>query len=74
MTRGFICEPEKNKSCPKTHCWWNGGECKITSDRAFATDGEQTRPKPWCCHLRCPHIGDGVSCDECRLEYMEEKR
>lgn len=74
MTRGYICEPEKNKACPKTHCWWNGGECKITSDRAFATEGEQTRPKPWCCHLRCPHIGGGVSCDDCRREYMEEKR
>ena len=74
MTCGYICDPAKNTVCDKRRCWINGGECKITSDRAFATDGEQTRPQPWCCHLRCPHIGDGTSCDECRREYMEEKR
>ena len=20
----------------------------------------------WCCHTRCPHIGDGVTCRECK--------
>lgn len=27
----------------------------------------------WCCHRKCPHIGDGYSCRECKKEkYGEE--
>lgn len=70
---GYTCDPAKNTECKKRHCWWNGGECKITLNRAFATDDEQKKEKPWCCHIKCPHVGDGTSCDECRREVLEGK-
>lgn len=22
----------------------------------------------WCCHRKCPHVGDGVTCRECKIE------
>lgn len=24
----------------------------------------------WCCHRKCPHIGDGYSCRECKREII----
>lgn len=68
MTHGYICEPEKNTVCDKRRCWVNGGECKIASHKEFA-ESEKT----WCCHLHCPHIGDGTTCKECWDEDMTNK-
>lgn len=64
----YTCDPAKNVKCRKTRCWWNGGECKTTVSREYAMDSEQEKPLPWCCRKRCPHVGDGVSCDECRKD------
>lgn len=24
----------------------------------------------WCCHRKCPHVGDGVTCRECKKEVI----
>lgn len=74
MEMAYTCDPGKNTECKKRHCWWNGGECRITSRKEYAVDAEQKKPKPWCCHKVCPHIGGGMDCDECRREYMEGRR
>ena len=34
----YRCDPEKNKTCPKTAC---GVECFHTLDPAYAVDGDQ---------------------------------
>lgn len=35
----YICDPNKNKDCPKTECFIYGGECRRTTDETFKADG-----------------------------------
>ena len=34
MTELYLCDPEKNKDCPKTHCFLIGGPCRRTPDES----------------------------------------
>lgn len=43
MRRGYLCDPEKNTECSKSHCWLNGGLCKITTNWDYATNSEQKK-------------------------------
>jgi len=27
----------------------------------------------WCCHTRCPHVGETYSCIDCKTEHMKER-
>lgn len=38
----FYCDPKKNKSCSKTGCFINGGECVLTSNAEY----KQNEPEP----------------------------
>lgn len=31
----YLCDPEKNTQCRKTACYINGGECHLTSQKAY---------------------------------------
>ena len=31
----YICDPEKNNECSKTHCYINGGECMCTTRKEY---------------------------------------
>ena len=31
----YLCDPEKNTECPKTHCHINGGDCRLTTHRKY---------------------------------------
>ena len=43
----YMCDPEKNKLCPKTSCYYNPigipRECRMTSNREFAANGTRYR-------------------------------
>jgi hypothetical protein len=43
----YMCDPEKNKICPKTSCYYNPlgipRECRMTSNREFAANGTRYR-------------------------------
>ena len=41
----FICDPEKNTKCTKTHCYINGGECRQTTNKDYAVEDEQHESK-----------------------------
>lgn len=32
----YVCDPEKNTACKKTHCFINGGPCEHTKHLEFA--------------------------------------
>lgn len=35
----YICNPEKNKTCLKTHCRYSGtGECYCTTNKEYEAD------------------------------------
>lgn len=42
---GYTCDPDKHTTCPKKHCWRNGGECRTTLHYEYATDEEQKKYK-----------------------------
>lgn len=34
----YVCDPAKNKECPKTNCYLNGGDCARTFNAEFRRD------------------------------------
>lgn len=38
----FVCDPDKNKLCHKTHCHINGGPCTSTTRLEFAKQPVKT--------------------------------
>lgn len=37
----YLCDPAKNKACPKTACYGNGGPCFLTTDEATSAGGNE---------------------------------
>lgn len=41
MNTPYICDPDKNVYCPKTHCHRNGGECYETYHKEFKKENKE---------------------------------
>lgn len=37
----YLCDPTKNKACPKTACYGHGGPCFLTTDEATSAGGNE---------------------------------
>ena len=35
----YLCDPKRNKSCKKTHCFMNNGPCYMTLKKKNAYEG-----------------------------------
>lgn len=36
----FLCDIDRNEECKKTHCYRNGGECFLTTEKKYAKEEE----------------------------------